>query len=233
MQDTWLLKCGARRAHCGSAPTKAAQTLCGDISAVNSQGRCRAHADQAAARDSAPKPLGSCGATCGCDVLDQLAADADQAMPRAWTVSTPSGRTTPVLPATRRHGARQHRRREAGDLGQIRDQPRPGMGGDTTPISRHMTTGRIVVLFTTKCLPSPAILSSRQVQNSLQVRHFSTSTTRVDPRSHRQRNPRANVFIGSCSRPQTFTHPATRLRRQLPARRAGMQPSTRRRCHSW
>src|SRR5215217_6945144 len=27
----------------------------------------------------------------GRDVLDQLAADADQAMPRTWTVSTPSG----------------------------------------------------------------------------------------------------------------------------------------------
>ncbi|MGY4771221.1 bifunctional DNA primase/polymerase [Kribbella sp. CWNU-51] len=38
-----------------------------------------------------PEPWRSQGVTCGRDVLDQLAAEAGQAMPRTWSVSTPSG----------------------------------------------------------------------------------------------------------------------------------------------
>ncbi|MEV0290667.1 bifunctional DNA primase/polymerase [Kribbella sp. NPDC050820] len=41
--------------------------------------------------ETVPEPWHSRGATCGRDVLDQLADDADQAMPRTWTVTTPSG----------------------------------------------------------------------------------------------------------------------------------------------
>jgi hypothetical protein len=47
--------------------------------------------DQPKAGEAVPEPWRSRGATSGRDVLDQLAADADQAMPRTWTVTTPSG----------------------------------------------------------------------------------------------------------------------------------------------
>ncbi|MEU4603486.1 bifunctional DNA primase/polymerase [Kribbella sp. NPDC023972] len=47
--------------------------------------------DQPKDGEAVPEPWDSRGATCGRDVLDQLADDAGQAMPRTWTVSTPSG----------------------------------------------------------------------------------------------------------------------------------------------
>jgi hypothetical protein len=47
--------------------------------------------DQPKDGETVPEPWHSRGASCGRDVLDQLAADAGQAMPRTWTVTTPSG----------------------------------------------------------------------------------------------------------------------------------------------
>ncbi|TCM35126.1 bifunctional DNA primase/polymerase [Kribbella sp. VKM Ac-2568] len=43
------------------------------------------------AGEMVPEPWDTRGAACGRDVLDQLAADVGQAMPRTWMVSTPSG----------------------------------------------------------------------------------------------------------------------------------------------
>ncbi|WP_329481575.1 bifunctional DNA primase/polymerase [Kribbella sp. NBC_01484] len=47
--------------------------------------------DQPKDGEVVPEPWVSRGATCGRDVLDQLAANAGHMMPRTWTVSTPSG----------------------------------------------------------------------------------------------------------------------------------------------
>ncbi|WP_328525641.1 bifunctional DNA primase/polymerase [Kribbella sp. NBC_00359] len=47
--------------------------------------------DQPKPGETVPEPWHSRGATCGRDVLDQLADDAGQAMPRTWTIATPSG----------------------------------------------------------------------------------------------------------------------------------------------
>lgn len=47
--------------------------------------------DQPKDGEAVPEPWRSRAATCGRDVLDQLAGDAGQAMPRTWAVATPSG----------------------------------------------------------------------------------------------------------------------------------------------
>jgi hypothetical protein len=47
--------------------------------------------DQPKDGEAVPEPWRSRDVSCGRDVLDQLAADTGQAMPRTWTVTTPSG----------------------------------------------------------------------------------------------------------------------------------------------
>lgn len=53
-------------------------------------------------------------------------------------------RTAPPQPTQRLTEGARH----TGQIGQIREQPRPGMRGDTPPISRTTTAGRVVVFCT-------------------------------------------------------------------------------------
>jgi hypothetical protein len=72
----------------------------------------------------------------------------------------------------------------AGHLGQIRQQPRPGMRGDPRPSVVTVTTGRIVVGCTYEVPSSSGIRDPQQVHNLKQARHFAASTTRVDAPDH-------------------------------------------------